>query len=352
MILANLVFYKFYSEPLETDYFIFCFLFVLIVGSIAMYKSYRIFGIVYYCGAIIGFYVNIRTSHIERLNGRPTMAGAFFNFFIAALFFASGAIIQMIYARAQKARMESIRESARKISANHGGKNDPLLNIEEQSFAIHGMLNQTAVEREIEWRDRPENSSDASLLENMFAEINELGIHGEYEYLEDLRQAPITDTGFFEVVLRYIGKYENWKISLDLLLMICHLGGNTVTKMIIDAINRLPASDNRVFEVFDKAIVKLMDRRYQSEYMQWLSEPRIAKQLPLTMEMLARWNVPEAKPLFIRYLDTEAEESVALTSIIALSYYDDEEVTKKIRDMQNHQNEQIRRCAAKVAEMF
>jgi len=228
---------------------------------------------------------------------------------------------------------------------------DPTPNKEEQNRIIQDLLYQSALEREMEWRAEPKNHSDVELFDKMLSEINELGF--EFKYQADFFRLLITNTKIIDVILRYLGKFENHGLTEHLVLTIADKRNKFVTKKIIDTFNEThvivrPKGYHKT--AYDNAFKRLQDKRYVNEYLQWLSNPEIATTLPFTMLMLARWKVLEARAWFMKYVDSGSEDSIVFTSIKALACYNNKEARDKIFAMQNSENKDIRECANKVAK--
>ena len=56
---------------------------------------------------------------------------------------------------------------------------------------------------------------------------------------------------------------------------------------------------------YDNALEKIKDTRYINNYLEILKNPDDAIKLPLTMIMLGKWKIEEAKKYFVKYLDAK-----------------------------------------------
>ena len=222
----------------------------------------------------------------------------------------------------------------------------------EQDAMIKGLLYEHAVEEELRRRKKPEYQHDYALIDDMIEEIRQLGYN--VKYYTDIISYSIIRTEIVEVILKYIDRFENRGFTAELVSSIGNKNNKHITARIIELYN----SEYSDFDVknqrphlsvfFDNAFNRLKDKRYIDDYIGWLADPEIAVLLPVTMYMLARWKLPEAQELFIRYLDYEDNDSIVTLSIKALSYYKDEESKELIRSMQESENAKISEFARLV----
>lgn len=223
------------------------------------------------------------------------------------------------------------------------------MNKKEQDVVIKRLLYESEVEDELEWRGKPENRSDVELLDKMILEINHFGY--AYKYLTDLLQQYVTDENVLKIILNYLGRFKREGITAQLVSVIGYKGNKIATKKIIDCFNNT-SSKKRLGVFFDNALNRLQDKRYIPEYLQWLANPEIASTLPFLMVRLARWKIPEARQLFLHYLDSDITGGIIITSIEALSYYQDEESREKVASMVNNEDKNVSNFAKKILKRF
>ena len=130
----------------------------------------------------------------------------------------------------------------------------------------------------------------------------------------------------------YISKFTDQWIIAELILSISITGRKNVTKTVLEYYSKLPDGDEKVYAGFyDNALYRVREKRFIPEYLDLLKNPKDAVRLPLTMTILGKWKVVEAKQYFIKYLDATilylntSVSDLVFTSIEALSYYDDTE---------------------------
>jgi hypothetical protein len=222
-----------------------------------------------------------------------------------------------------------------------------VMNREEQNKIIRGMLYEFSVNQELEWRAKPEYQRDSILIDEMISEINALGF--EFEYLTDIDRLVLTNADIVNIILDYMGRFDNFGIAADLVVSLGHKSNKYATERLIDLFEGSHDYFRHGHAVgFDNTFNRIKDKRYIGKYLEWLKDEEVANELPFTMLMVARWKVPEAKPLFLGYLDLDKETQLVYTSIKALPYYIDEESIEKVASMQNHQNRDIADFATKT----
>lgn len=202
-----------------------------------------------------------------------------------------------------------------------------ILNKKDEKF-VAGVLYQSAVTEEKQWRKEKSNEHDIVLLEKLLNELRDLGY--KYKYLADITNRENNDSKLLNIVLAYIGKFDDEGISAELIGVVGKKGNTAATEVIIK--NYLNSSDEnkRMQAVFyDNALEQIKDKRYVNDYLELLKNPEDAIKLHFTMVMLGKWKVEEAKPYFLKYLDStllylnKTTSDLVFTSLEALSYYDD-----------------------------
>lgn len=228
------------------------------------------------------------------------------------------------------------------------------MDLKEQNEIIKGLLYQDSLDKEQEWRAKPENYADAALLDKMLVEINELGFG--FCYLTDIRQLLITHAGIATVIIKYLGEFDDPFVTSGLVLSIGYKKNKYATEKIIEVFNsqkpRHRAEWKRTSVSYDNALNRLKDKRYINEYLRWLSDPEIAVEMPFSMQMLARWKNPEARKMFMQYLDSDEQGQIKYTSLKALSIYDDLEAREKIVAICESPDEKLSGYAKSLVKRF
>ena len=223
---------------------------------------------------------------------------------------------------------------------------------EEQEVIIKGLLYQSAIERELEQRGKPEHLSDYILVDQMLSEINRLGF--DFRYLYDIERLLITNKDIVNIILGYLGRFDNDGITAELVSSIGYKGNKFATAGIIEAFNDLvqkPGFRAFLTVFYDNAFNRLKDKRYIDEYLKWAANPDIAKEMPFTMRMLGSWKLPEAKELFMGYLQPDGERKLMSSAMGALAKYkNDEDAKAKIHAMQQSKNKVISDSAKNLYE--
>lgn len=210
-----------------------------------------------------------------------------------------------------------------------------------------GVLYKSAVEEEKEWRK--ENKKDAFTADKLLAEIRGLGY--DYKYIADITHRNNTDKDILDIVLKYIGCFDDQAIS-DLLVGVVGQNGNvSATETLIDCYTNRTKNKQISSFFYDNAFSRIKDKRFIPFYLKLLKNPTEASVFPLTMIMLGRWRVMEAKPYFGQYLKcSEEKNNLLFISIHALSYYSDEDgsIAKEIEKRIKSDDKDIATAAQKA----
>ena len=88
-------------------------------------------------------------------------------------------------------------------------------------------------------------------------------------------------------------------------------------------------------------------------YLKYLNNIEDAEKLPLTMELLARWQVEEAKTLFLNYLRLDdgrpfSLSDIRFTAIKVLYYYKDPSLIKVVEPYLMSNNDDMAQGAKKA----
>ena len=211
---------------------------------------------------------------------------------------------------------------------------------------IPTVLYKCAIEEELEWRKEKTNANDVAIVEEMLREIRNLGF--DYKYLTDITHRNNTDKKMLDVMLKYIGRFTDEWISAVLVSAVGIKGNISATDVILESYMISTGRNKQMNSgYYDNALWRIKDKRYISAYLTILSNPDEAARFPLTMIMLAKWNVVEAKPFFIKYLNCSNDNLVFL-SVEALSFYADDGTKKEIEKKEKSSNKDLVAAAKKA----
>lgn len=193
---------------------------------------------------------------------------------------------------------------------------------------VANVVYKAAIEEEKEWRKRKENKHDIILIDQLLEEIRELGY--PYKYLADITNRKNTDKELLNIILGYIGQFQDEYISAELVGTVGQKGNKAATEIILNNYTSLSNNSKCKHAIFyDNALNRLKDKRYISAYIELLKVPEDAIKLPLTMIMLGKWNSEKAKPYFFDYLNSDLvylnkhTSDLVFISLEALSFYHD-----------------------------
>ena len=212
---------------------------------------------------------------------------------------------------------------------------------------IQNVIYKHAIVEELEWRKEKTNASDVAIVEEMLREIRCLGF--SYKYLADITHRDNTDKKMLDILLKYIGRFSDEWISAVLVSAVGVNGNISATDAIIKNYANSSAKNKQMNSgYYDNALWRMKDKRYISAYLSILSNPDEAIRFPLTMIMLAKWHIVEAKPVLLKYLNYNNDELVSLC-IEALSYYPyDKTIIKAIEKNEKSHNKDLITVAKKA----
>jgi len=189
------------------------------------------------------------------------------------------------------------------------------------------IIYKAAVKEEKEWR-RDASACDIAIMDQLLKQVRKLGY--DYRYFADITNRENADKEFLELLLEYIGRFQDNYFSSAIVDVVGKNGNISATNVILNDYMKL-SDDNKCeyAAYYDNALSRIKDKRYLSDYMELLKVPEDAIKLPLTMIMLGKWNLEQAKTHFLEYLDAdilyrnEKISDLIYISLEALSYYKD-----------------------------
>ncbi len=195
---------------------------------------------------------------------------------------------------------------------------------------ITSLLYKSAIEDEKDWRSEKGNEHDVVICDRLIKEVRELGYN--YHYLVDITNRENDDKELLDIVLKYIGKFNDEFVSAELVGVVGTRGYYAATETILNYYKTSSEMNKYKFAIFyDNALYRIKDKRFISSYLELLKKPEDAIKFPLTMALLGRWQVTEALPFFLQYLNStllyrnESTSDLLFIAINALSYYRDED---------------------------
>jgi len=197
---------------------------------------------------------------------------------------------------------------------------------------IASTLYRSAIDEEKKWVKEKCNEHDIAVRASLINEVRDLGY--DYNYLADITHRENNDRKLLDIVLKYIGKFNDEGISAELVGVVGKKGNFTATETILNNYMNSSERNKHMQAVFyDNALDRIKDKRFVSTYMELLKNPEDAIRLPLTMILLGKWQVKEALPFFLQYLNStllylnESTSDLIFIALNALSYYIDADGT-------------------------
>jgi len=183
---------------------------------------------------------------------------------------------------------------------------------------------QASIESEIAGEDYICSEKDRNLLKDLFEDINNYA-STDFHYLAELDTFSIE--GVSDIALKHIEKFESeairkilmWQVVADKIkdcdkyVLKWYLHFKESNEYISKPNTPSPA---HIYAGYDNAFTRLKPKRLKDELLKLAYNPRDFHYLPLTMQMLSSWKLPELLDVLISYLDDETItfESVGLGS--------------------------------------
>lgn len=191
---------------------------------------------------------------------------------------------------------------------------------------IANILYESAIKEEKKDRRNKKEKHDYVIIDSIIKEVNKLGYKLKYE--TDLFMRDFNDKDLIPIVEKYYLKFDNLGRSEELLNMISKRGFYESIPLVVELYEKIKPKIYHQVTSCDNAFYNIKDKNSTPLFVDYLKHEDDFMRLPLTMTMLAKWQVSEAKPYFLKYLMRDNED-VAYLAIEALSYYKDSDNTIK-----------------------
>ena len=241
---------------------------------------------------------------------------------------------------------------------------------------------QDSIENEKNGLEYRYSDSDREILNEMFAELNAL-YRTDFHYLAELDAYSIKSAR--ELFLKHIDRFESEYIRAILMTQIVDNGVKNAEQIVLRLYQHFKSSDEyiskqnqpspaHIYAKYDNAFAKLKPKRIKDELLSLIATPRDACYLPLTVQMLASWKIPELQEVLISYLDGSdiTAESVGLladaegyypsldfikrqikfSAIAGLKYYPCDKVKKLLMEYSADADKDIAQAAKKVVKYW
>ena len=213
---------------------------------------------------------------------------------------------------------------------------------------VERFLYEQSISEEMHDRDKPEYQHDYQIVDLMIEEINQLGYNLKYE--TDLRLREFHDKELIPIYKKYYLQFNNIGFAEDTLGMVTKKGFSE-TVPIVQNLYDILKQNAPLYQIAscDNAFYQIKDKKSIDLFLKYLNNEKDVIHLPLTMLLLARWKIPEAKTMFLKYMNN-SNRDIVFTSIEALSYYEDpENEIKALIEKKLESSDKDIRIAAKKA---
>ena len=241
---------------------------------------------------------------------------------------------------------------------------------------------QDSIENEKDGLEYRYSDSDREILNEMFAELNAL-YQTDFHYLAELDAYSIKGAG--ELFLKHIDRFESEYIRAILMTQIVDNGVKNAEQIVLRLYQHFKSSDEyiskqnqpspaHIYAKYDNAFAKLKPKRIKDELLSLIATPRDACYLPLTVQMVASWKIPELQEVLISYLDGSdiSAESVGMpvdsegyfpsldfikrqikfSAIAGLKYYPCDKIKKMLTECSDDADKDFAQAAKKVVKYW
>lgn len=165
------------------------------------------------------------------------------------------------------------------------------------------VIYKAAVDEEKAWRKKG-SAHDISVMDQLLEQVRGLGYH--CKYFADITNRENAEKDFLNLLSEYIGRFQDDYFSAALVMAVGQKGNISATEIVLKNFMGLSNDSKRKHAgYYDNALSQIKDKRYVSAYIELLNAPKDAIKLPLTMIMLGKWQLEEAKPCFFEYLNAD-----------------------------------------------
>lgn len=176
----------------------------------------------------------------------------------------------------------------------------------------HNKMLDDAIEKEKRQEDYIYTPNDRAILDKLFHEIN-LQTSINLHYLAELDYYKIPNSGI--ILRKYIHQFESESVKGYLLphiindrlknsdVLVLELYVNFRSSCFYIAPPNKPAPAH-IYTRYDTAFARLKSKKIATELIRIIQNPRDAYYLPLTTEMLAKWQIPEMEEILLNFFES------------------------------------------------
>ena len=180
-------------------------------------------------------------------------------------------------------------------------------------MAFYGKVLRDLIEGEKQGKHYPYSQKDRVMLDAMFHEINRYA-GTNFHYLAELDVYNIAGSG--TIIARYLWRLETQTARAFLVPQLVSDRIKDCDKLVLDlyldykksdicTLDPAGKSSVAIYVRYDNAFRKLKPKRLKQELLALAADPQDAYRLPLTMQMLSSWKLPEMYSILVRYANSE-----------------------------------------------
>lgn len=204
---------------------------------------------------------------------------------------------------------------------------------------------------EIEERASKTNDEYYNVLDAFFKEINELGYDYKYEIDIDMEEYPANDLKIIPIVKKYVTAFVDPIDGAYLLQFFQGENYKETIPFILETIENNKKYDEvtrrRMGLWLDNVLFSHNSVTNTKDYLKLLEDEVDASSFRLTVALLGKWKVEEARKYFLTYLNSK-DMGLVLTSIKALHNFGGYEVYEAISELRYHNEPKVAKAVKKI----
>ncbi len=227
---------------------------------------------------------------------------------------------------------------------------------------VWGAVIRDCIERERKRTDFIYNDHDYMILQKMLKEINSLGY--TFKYLCEIEAYRIPGSG--EIIEKYITEFYSETTKAYLIPNMYLDLGKKCSKKLFDMYlhfknsNECPSQEAKkhpvhIYVRYDNAFSRLKPKSIKADLVKLAENPIDFCEMPFTMRLLARWELPEMENLLCDYATRSYEKHMResrFTALNGLRYFPTERSISILEKSLQDDNEDIRVVAKKSLQFI
>lgn len=169
-------------------------------------------------------------------------------------------------------------------------------------------------------KDMTEN--DLLLMDELIKEVNQAGYHIQYYF--QLSWMKLEDRELFPIIKKYIGKFDNWNYTDQLLIYIGVPKLYEATEFLLDVFENPDPYEGKYAEIIretaSSSLLNIKDKRYTERYKELILNPELHRYSNLLVQTLGAFKTDENYE-FIKKLLNDDDPTIRSSAIKTLGKF-------------------------------